>query len=425
MEKVMKRKLLKQIKSQWRSNLWLVVELVIVSVVLWYIIDLVTIMTQPMFEPNGFNVEHCYKLSLKRSGEVKPGEPEMTSGQEGVEIVKRLRRYPGVEAVAVSQAIEPYCGDFSSCTMYDIDNDSLEYGNHRPALRYGRANADFLRVFRHEGARGETPEEIAADFGVGKIIVAENFSQSVDSGVPAHSAFDLLGHRMALGRGEFRISSVVKNVKREDSTPQKYYSFVILYLDDNSEIDMDWFSGLSIRVKPEAEKDFIENFRKDMQKQFHVGLSYIIDIKSFDQIREERMANDRRLKSKLYIVVGFLLLNVFLGLLGTFWYRTRQRVSEMAVRMTFGATRGSIFRRLMSEGIILLVIATVIAIGIDCAIAHLELNMRPEGDHLTFEMIAIASGITFLLSLLMIFLGVYFPARSAMKIEPAEALHNE
>ena len=51
--------------------------------------------------------------------------------------------------------------------------------------------------------------------------------------------------------------------------------------------------------------------------------------------------------------------------------------------------------------------------------------MRPEGDHLTLGMIALASGITFLLALTMIFLGVYFPARAAMKVEPAVALHDE
>lgn len=423
----MKRKLLKQIKSQWHSNLWLVIELVIISVVLWYIIDLLAVMTQPMLEPNGFNIEHCYSLTLRRSGELKPGETEMTSGQENLEILKRLRRYPGVEGVAVSNAVEPYCGNFMGVNMMDVDNDSLMYGSDSPSLRYGKANADFLRVFRIEGARGETPEQLAELFGKGgrNILAAENFTQSVDSGAQVYNPIDLVGHRFKRGKKDYKLVAVLKNVKREDTTPLKYNSLVLEYLDDNSEDEVDWIGSLSIRVRPEADKDFVVRFREDMARQFHVGLSYIADIKSFDLIRDDRLSEESKMKSKLYIVVGFLLLNVFLGLLGTFWYRTRQRVSEMAVRMTFGATRGSIFRRLMSEGVILLVIATVIAICIDCTIAYLELNMRPEGDHLTLGMIALASGITFLLALIMIFLGVYFPARAAMKVEPAVALHDE
>lgn len=423
----MKRKLLKQIKFQWRSNLWLVVELVIISVVLWYIIDLLAVMTQPMLEPNGFSIDHCYSLTLRRSGELKPGETEMTSGQENLEILKRLRRYPGVEGVAVSNAVEPYCGNFMGVNMMDVDNDSLMYGSNSPSLRYGKANPDFLRVFRIEGVRGETPEQLAELFGKGgrNILAAENFTQSVDSGAQVYNPIDLVGHRFKRGKKEYKLVAVLKNVKREDNTPLKYNSLLLEYLDDNSEDEVDWIGSLSIRVRPEADKDFVARFREDMARQFHVGLSYIADIKSFDLIRDDRLSEESKMKSKLYIVVGFLLLNVFLGLLGTFWYRTRQRVSEMAVRMTFGASRGSIFRRLMSEGVILLVIATVIAVGIDCAMAYLELNMRPEGDHLTFKMIALASGITFLLALTMIFLGVYFPARAAMKVEPAVALHDE
>lgn len=424
----MKRKLFKQIKFQWRSNLWLVIELVIISVVLWYQIDLLAVMVKPTFEPNGFDVEHCYKLNLERSGDLKPGDVEMSQAQENIEIVKRLRRYPGVEGVAVSQSVEPYCGDFSSNYFIDLDNDSTAYGGNLPSTRSGRANADFIRVFRLKGVRGESPEQMAELMKPGNMIVAENFTQSVDSGVPVYNAVDLIGHNFGLGKKakkQYRLAGVLTNVKREDGSPIKYNSLILTSLDENSEDDMDWFSGLSIRVRPEADHDFIEQFRSDMDEQFHVGLSYINDIKSYCDVKRENMSSTKKMMDKMYIVIGFLLLNVFLGLLGTFWYRTRQRVSEMAVRMSFGATRGSIFRRLMTEGVILLVIATVIAVGIDCALAYLELNMRPEGKHLTFEMIALVSGITFLLSLLMIFLGVYFPARRAMKIDPAVALHNE
>ena len=35
----MNKKLFTQIKNEWRSNLWLVTELLLVSVVLWYIVD--------------------------------------------------------------------------------------------------------------------------------------------------------------------------------------------------------------------------------------------------------------------------------------------------------------------------------------------------------------------------------------------------
>ena len=49
--------------------------------------------------------------------------------------------------------------------------------------------------------------------------------------------------------------------------------------------------------------------------------------------------------------MGFLLLNIFLGLLGTFWFRTQQRRSEIALHKVHGASDMSIFTRLISEGL--------------------------------------------------------------------------
>ncbi len=426
----MKRKLLKQMANQWRSNVWLVVELLIVSVVMWYIIDFLTIMIKPMTEPNGFDIEHCYKISFNRAGEFPEGAEETTSVQERRQLLDRLRHYPGVEAVALSiQGVEPYHGNFASCYVVDVTADSLYYGTRRPSTRYGYANADFLKVFRIGGMRGESPEEVAEQFGSdgANILVARNFVNSVDTVAQSGPVdpISLIGHKMLVNGQNYKLVNVVNDVKREDTTPLDYYSFVLMPLIESVDQHIEYFDDLSIRVRPEADNGFIERFRADISKQFHIGLTYVVDIRSFDDVRAERISEDSKVKLKLYVVLAFLLVNVFLGLLGTFWYRTRQRVSEMAVRMAAGATRASIFRRLMGEGIILLVIATVLAFGIDSLIAYLEFNLRMDGPHFTVGMMAWTVGMTFLACLAMITLGIYFPARAAMKIQPAEALHDE
>ena len=50
----MNKKLFTQIKNEWRSNLWLVTELLLVSVVLCY------------NEPRGFDISHCYLVQMVR-----------------------------------------------------------------------------------------------------------------------------------------------------------------------------------------------------------------------------------------------------------------------------------------------------------------------------------------------------------------------
>ena len=123
--------------------------------------------------------------------------------------------------------------------------------------------------------------------------------------------------------------------------------------------------------------------------------------------------------------MGFLLLNIFLGLLGTFWFRTQQRRSEIALHKAHGATSRAIFHRLLGEGWLLLLLVTPVALIIDYNLAHLELNSWRNNTTLEWDRLMLCALISFLLIALMIAVGIGIPARKAMKVQPAEALHDE
>ena len=53
----MTKKLLVQIKNEWRNNLWLALELLVVSVVMWYVVDYLYTRAATYLEPRGFNIE--------------------------------------------------------------------------------------------------------------------------------------------------------------------------------------------------------------------------------------------------------------------------------------------------------------------------------------------------------------------------------
>ena len=101
-----------------------------------------------------------------------------------------------------------------------------------------------------------------------------------------------------------------------------------------------------------------------------------------------------------------------MGVVGTFWYRTRRRRSEIALRMSVGSCRRQVRRLLLGEGLILL---TVVAIPATI-VWPVEWS--------TFRFVAGIS-VTWLLMALMIVFGIWMPATQAMKIQPAEALHEE
>ena len=123
--------------------------------------------------------------------------------------------------------------------------------------------------------------------------------------------------------------------------------------------------------------------------------------------------------------MGFLLLNIFLGLLGTFWFRTQQRRSEIALHKAHGASDMSVFTRLISEGLLLLLIVTPIALIIDYNLASMELNSWRNGTTLEWGRLLLCASVSFILIGLMIVVGIGIPARKAMKVQPAEALHDD
>ena len=122
-------------------------------------------------------------------------------------------------------------------------------------------------------------------------------------------------------------------------------------------------------------------------------------------------------------MMGFLLLNILLGIVGTFWFRTQHRRAESALRIAVGSSRMQLWQRLNKEGLLLLTLAALPAAAICYNIGHLELT---EG-YMEWGVVRflITFVITYFLMSLMILVGIWFPARQVIRIQPAEALREE
>lgn len=99
----MNKKLLKQIVNERRSNSWLFIELLLVSIVLWYVVDYMFVTLYTYFEPRGFDIENTYRVEFDYLTEKSPDYIANRTDEEAHadmrELLDRLRRRPGVEAV--------------------------------------------------------------------------------------------------------------------------------------------------------------------------------------------------------------------------------------------------------------------------------------------------------------------------------------
>lgn len=181
---------------------------------------------------------------------------------------------------------------------------------------------------------------------------------------------------------------------------------------------------VSVRVKPEADRNFADTFMQEKSDQVEIGNLYLQNIIPLSNIREDALRDGKgEMKTRLSILL-FLLVNIFLGIVGTFWFRTRQRQGEMGLRMALGATRGQLRMTVLGEGLVLLTLAFIPAVVICLNIAFANLI---DSNLMDNSLLRFAGGmlVTFLLIAGMIIAGIWYPANEAAQLQPADALHYE
>ena len=158
--------ILKRLLAEWKSNMWLAIELLIVSVVIWIIADQLYVVNSRMNEDPGFDISNTFLVSIEELGESAPEYSAAYSSDSARssskrEVIERLRRRPEIEVVGLSINSYPYNGSNSGTMLQHVteDGDTL-----RNSMIVRSVSPDFLKVFRYRGANGETPEQLAEIF---------------------------------------------------------------------------------------------------------------------------------------------------------------------------------------------------------------------------------------------------------------------
>ena len=160
----MKRKLLKQIANEWKSNTWLAIELLIVSVVVYFLASFLWMKTEQMLQPLGMETDNCFMIEMSYVGHDSPSHEDADSTDEtGVENVRilldRLKSLPQVESTAMVLNGVPYERSYYGQNFTSVNHpDSLMTTN---VNRY-KVTPDYVKVLRIRGTNGETSEELAS-----------------------------------------------------------------------------------------------------------------------------------------------------------------------------------------------------------------------------------------------------------------------
>ncbi|OJV87265.1 MAG: hypothetical protein BGO34_13075 [Bacteroidia bacterium 44-10] len=404
------------------NNIAVWVELFLISVFLWYVVDYIYVGVSDYYKPLGFDTEHTYIMHLGYLNSDSPlyqlPDSTINTADQLFMVLERIQQNQMIETASISVFSSPHIGSNSWQNLY-CDTTRYKYYSLRRIV-----TPDFFRVFNYKSANGST-NELVETLKKNELVLAPEIEKEM---FPGESA---IGKRIKFDSDpdieSFRVGAISTTIRYDNwinESLKRYYAKILdseylsYYGNDNVE-DLEF----CVRVKPEEDYDFAERFYEQMANRLQIGNFYLNTIEYIpDNKAKFHMSMMNELKTRGFIVF-FLLVNIFLGIIGTFWFRTQYRQGEIGVRVAMGDSPRGILRMYYSEGILLLSLAMIPAMVIIYILKETEILSYYW--KFTVARYFIGLGITYLLLAGMIILGIWFPARKAVNMPPAEALRDE
>lgn len=411
--------------NQRKINAWLFGELMLVFVCLWFVIDFTMTAVVINHEPLGFDIEHTYRVDMmERTPEsdnyITPEAKTTALGEDILAVAERIRRNPDVEAVSLSVASQPYAATgFSSQLYYDrlFYKDTVGV----TAQRY-EVTPSFFYVFNIPSEKYNSQE-------LGQLLNDRSVILTANAKWELMKDESVLGKEIQIGEDSYRKSVVGISQSQRWSEYRKSEPGYFTLLSEShlvSNLNSDNLSNveLCICVKPDQDTpDFTDRFITDMAPQLMVGNLYLMDVRPSSIIRKGVVLPEESEINVRLMLFLFLLVNIFLGVSGTFWLRTQSRKGEMGLRVAVGSTKYKLQWLLVGEGLLILTMAVVPAVVINFNIGVAELASM--WTYFTPLRFCLGLFITYFLMAIMIISGIWYPAHRFVQMEPAEALRYE
>ena len=413
---------LRMIRARLRQNGWVLAELFLVFIVMWFLCDSLGCMKYTFYRPLGFDIEHVYQLELVKGGESR--DTSLTDADKYWSVLEKLQQEPAVYIVALCHWSLPMSGSNSYNSLSAQDSVWMN-------ARLINATGGYVDVFRMKDDARCPFSEMPADRN--HVMLSQATMDRFKKRIPEFSQDTPLGHPYdtTLTVTQSGTIGAFRTYRYGDDARCYFYR-----LDENSVKTeyADENASIVFRVKAAADgADYRARFVREIAARLDTDNLFVADAMPYTQQQHqfEVLNGDTDKVNSQAIVVLFLLVNVFLGLIGTFWFRTRRRRSEIALRLAMGSTKGQVFRLLTGEGLLLLTMVALPAMLVCYNIGIAELTIGRTELISTWPVkwsvlrFLLGSLGAWLLIALMVMMGILFPARQAMRIEPAEALHEE
>lgn len=423
----MLRQIMRHMWNSRRHNLWIMLELIVIAIVSWAVIDPLFVLNYNQSIPDGYEADGLFRMELKRNNADTVAVP----AEDYVRIMRGLRSNKDIEAATcvLSGAYPSSPGN----SMNEIFRDTTRV---KTVFMPFFSNSGFFRTWRFRSAKDDTWETLEnLDIPRGGIVLTE------DAAVLLFGKKDVEGQSVYGARDttEIPVAGVMHPIKMRNGMQPYLVRMISLGNEDQMpEWAFDFGIRIFFRIKAGvSEGRFIEEFMAWTDDNLASGSLVFSKLTPYREVQRESdlkegVTNEIRMK---YVLAYFFMINLLLAVSGTFWLHTRTRREEIGIRLSYGASPGGICRMLIGEAFVLTTTAVIIGCFAYFQWVYYEgfyvlKDNIPGNDslYLTNHFMThfcIVSAMVYAVMLVVTWLGVYIPARSISRISPVEALKDE
>lgn len=406
------RMILKRIWKQRKNNTWLFIQCLVVSLILVIIISYVNIFVQLSKFPRGFSAEDVYVVML---GEDLSYREKLT--EEEIVSLKMNALNNIQDMLSDNNNIKDFCLYATNGIIHPLF--SLDY-NLR--TNFFGVDTNFFKIFDIEILSSNGVEIGSKKFNqywntnsniLPSIVSEDAIWQIFASDSLKASSYDAYISRVFNIDKDLRITAISPPIINRPISKTS----AIFYPMDIQDIASLPLSTPKIALKTHSGED-------PEIEMFEIAPYYLEKVLPYKESKDSSGKNNMY-SASIYAII-FLLINIFIGTLGLFSFKIKDRYSEIGLRLATGATKSNILKEYITEGIVLLSLAFIPVIIITANIFYISAPTLNIGiKTYSLSSFFIDTTISYLIMCTIISLAIILPASKAMKIQPAEALKDE
>ena len=415
------------IYNQRKQNIFIFLELLLVACLLWAISDSLCVDIYTEKQPMGVDIESVYELHLSVANEaaLEDSSGYRRVAEDFLKLVDNVRQCPEVEAASVSMSAVPYT--WTSNWSYLIAASDTTTPSDLCQMFF--VMPEYFQVLHIQTPEGR-PVYDEAVRNPGEFILSQTLAEKLFPGVSAvgrEAKYGNFGGESEIPRKIASVTAPRRKTDFERAEPMYY----VLWRSDKEFLDrcennsfLPTAFDLLVRMRPNFQPSAMADFLQKNSVRLSSDNIYVSSYTPLSKYKTDMLKGRIDNQKKKTALVVFLMVNIFFGIIGTFWLRTQSRRAEIGLRAALGASKQSLQLQLYLEGLVLLALTlplTLIFIG-NMLLADLPDTYRLDYTWWRFVFPVIGS---YLLLSAMILVGISFPARKIARMNPAETLHYE